>query len=596
MMMALNCPEHRGSSAERRADILAYILIALATFLVFSGSLSNGFLTWDDDVNFLTNPHYRGLGWANLRWMFTATMVGHYQPLVWLTCAVDYLVWGMNPFGYHLTNILLHAANAALFYALAAWFMRRSAVPSSISPRLLAGLAALLFAVHPLRAESVAWVTERKDVLSGFFCLWAVYAYLRRHGDEGPSGKKWPVVCWSAFTMALLSKSMVMTLPAVFIILDFYPLRRLPAEARRWFGVGYRRIWLEKLPFLIPAFLVALAEYAGEQKQGAIFVENIFAHCARASFGLAFYLWKTIWPVHLCPLYELPVPFDAFAWPFLVSAAVVVCMIAGLLLTYRRWPAIAAAWACYAVTLAPVLGFVSFGIQLVADRYSYLSCPPWALLAASGFGWAWRRANAWGRRLLSLGAVLVVVGLAGLTWQQVQVWRDSESLWRYVIALRPGTSVAHNNLGVALAAEGKAEEAIAHYLEALRVRPDYADAHCNLGAVLAGQGKLDEAIAQLREALRLRPDYDYAHDCWAYALLRSGRLEEAVWHYRESLRIKPDSAEVHGNLGLVLAGQGKVEEAIAHYREALRIRPDYPEARDNLAAALARQGHLPNSR
>ena len=610
----------------RRADRVVATLVALVTLLVFSGCLRGGFLNWDDDTNILANPSFRGLGWANLRWMFTALLGGHYQPLVWLSFAADYLVWGLNPFGYHLTNILLHAANAALVYALASWFLRRSAAPGGMSPRFLAGLAALLFAVHPLRAESVAWVTERKDVLSGFFCLWAVYAYLRRHGDGGASAKRWQPVCWGAFVMALLSKSMVMTLPAVFIILDFYPLRRLPGEAGRWFGAGCRRIWLEKLPFLIPALLVALAEYAGERRLGAVFPESASAHCARAFFGLTFYLWKTIWPAHLCPLYELPVPFDAFSRPFLASAAAVGCVVAGLLMSYRRWPAAAAAWACYAVTLAPVLGLVSFGSQLVADRYSYLACLPWPIMAASGFDWAWRRAKAWGRGLLCWGAVIAVAGLAGSTWRQVKPWHDSETLWEYTISLRPRTSLAHNNLGMVLAGQGRVEEAVAHYREALRIKPDNEEAHNNLGAALsgqgraaeaiahyrealrlkpdaveahnnlglalAGQGQADEAIAQYREALRLNPDMAVAHDNLGNALLGQGRAEEAAAQYREALRIKPDYAEAHNSWGNVLFGQGRPEEAVAQYREALRLKPDYLEAHYNLGLALARQGRM----
>ena len=375
-----------------RADKIVPVLIALATLIVFSGVLRNGFLNWDDDTNLLTNPNYRGLGWANLRWMFTALHLGHYMPLCWLTFAMDYLVWGMNPLGYHLTNLLLHAANAVLFYEVALWFVSRSAAPPDgrrIPPRVAAALAALLFAVHPLRVESVAWVTERKDVLSGFFYLWAVYAYLRWNGDTDKSrpGRCWQALCWGAFALALLAKVMVITLPVVLIILDFYPLRRLPGEVKQWFSRVYRQVWLEKLPFLVPAMLIAMVGYMGHRRVGEIFAENAAAHCAQALFGLAFYLWKTLWPVNLCPLYEMPVSFDPFAWPFLVSGAVVGLITFGVILSYRRWPAGAAAWACYAVTLAPVLGFVSVGPQLVADRYSYLACLPWPILAASGHFW-----------------------------------------------------------------------------------------------------------------------------------------------------------------------------------------------------------------
>ena len=565
-------------------------MVALVTLAVFWPALRNGFLNWDDDANILTNPHYRGLGWANLRWMFTTLRMGPYQPLSWLSLAVDYLFWGMNPLGYHLTNVLLHAANAALFYAVALRFASRGAAPSGISPRMTAALAALLFALHPLRVESVAWVTERRDVLSGFFYLGAVYAYLRRHAEENPSGHGWQALCWISFTLALMSKGIVMTLPLVFIVLDVYPLRRLPGGIGQWFKATYRRVWLEKVVYFLPAGIIALTAYVGQRQLGSLFVESAAAHGAKACFGLAFYLWKTVWPVDLCPLYESPVPFDPFAWPFLASAAAVALITMGLVLSRRRWPAGLTAWACYAATLAPVLGLVSFGSQLVADRYSYLSCLPWPILAASGFGWAWQRAGAWSRFVLGLGAALALTGLAGLTWRQIGVWRDSQTLWEYTLRQRPRTSLAHTDLGNILAAQGKTAEAAAHYLESLSIRPDLPETHTNLGLLLAGQGRLEEAVAQHREALRIKPDYAEAHNNLGLALAGQGKSAEAVEHYRAALSSKPDLAEAHNNLGNALVGPGRLDDAAAQYREALRINPDYAQAHNNLANVLAAQG------
>ena len=575
--------------------MLAPALVALATFAVFSGALRNGFVNWDDNVNFLTNPHYRGLGWANLRWMFTTLHLGPYQPLSWLTCALDYLLWGMNPLGYHLTNVLLHAANAVMFYEVSLWFLSRAPVLSTgpgLAPRVAAALAALLFALHPLRVESVAWITERRDVLSGFFYLWAAYAYLRQHESPGRSDRGWQVQCWAAFVLALLAKGIVITLPAVLLALDFYPLRRLPSEARRWFDASGRRVWLEKLPFLAPALLIALVGFIGQRHAQAVIAESSAAHAAKACYGLAFYLWKTIWPVGLCPMYESPLPLDPLAWPFLVSAAAVALITWRLFLYRRRWPAGLTAWVCYAVTLAPVLGLVPFGPQLAADRYSYLACLPWPLLAASCFTWAWPRAKAGGRAALGLAAAIALASLVGLTWRQVGFWRDSASLWSRVLAVRPRTEIAHVNLGIALAEQGKVEEAIAHYREALGIRPDHAEVHGDWGIALAGQGKVEEAIAHYREALRLKPLYAEACNNWANALKQAGRMEEAAAQYREALRLKPDFPEARANLAMVLAGQGKSTVAIAQYREALRLDPNNARAQANLGAALAGQGNM----
>ena len=579
----------------RRTAWLAPTLVALATIAVFSGALRNGFLNWDDNVNFLTNPHYRGLGWANLRWMFTTLHLGPYQPLSWLTCALDYLLWGMNPIGYHLTNVLLHAANAVMFYEVSLWFLSRAPVPSAgpgLSPRVAAALAALLFALHPLRVESVAWITERRDVLSGLFYLWAAYAYLRQHEVLGRSDRGWQLQCWAAFALALLAKGIVITLPAVLLALDFSPLRRLPSEARRWFDANCRHVWLEKLPFLAPALLIALVGIIGQRHAQAVLAESSAAHAAKACYGLAFYLWKTIWPAALCPMYESPLPLDPLAWPFLLSAAAVALITWRLFLCRKRWPAGLTAWVCYAVTLSPVLGLIPFGPQLAADRYSYLACLPWPLLAASGFTWAWPRAKARGRAALGLAAVMALASLAGLTWRQIGFWRDSASLWSRVLDVRPRTEIAHVNLGIALAEQGKGDEAISHYREALSIRPDHAEVLGNWGLALAGQGKVEEAIAQYREALRLKPLYAEACNNWANALKQAGRMKEATAQYREALRLKPNFPEARANLALVLAGQGKAEEAIAQYREALRLDPGDARAQENLAAALAGQGKM----
>ena len=584
----------------RRAAWLAPALVALATIAVFSGALRNGFVNWDDNVNFLTNPHYRGLGWANLRWMFTTLLLGHYQPLTWLSFALDHLFWGMDPFGYHLTNILLHAANAALFYAVAYWLISRLSAPPAgrraIPPRLAAVLAALLFAVHPLRVESVAWATERKDVLSGFFYLAAVYAYLRWHEAAGRPAGNWRAVCWSAFAAALLAKSMAATLPVVLLIMDIYPLRRLPAEPGRWFAGKSRSVWREKTPFLVLVAVTATVEYMAESRADAIAIAGAAARGAKACYGLIFYLWKTIWPAGLSPLYEDPLRLDPLAWPFPACAALVVLITGSLFLFRRRWPAGLAAWVCYAATLAPVLGLVSFGAQLVADRYSYLSCLPWPLLAASGLAWAWPRSRPWGRILLGWGTGLALAGLSVLTWRQLHVWHDSETLWRYTMALRPGSYLARHNLGGTLDEQGRLEEAIALYRQALRILPTHAESHYGWGRDLDIAGRTEEAIAHYREALRLKPGCVEARSDLGLALAEQGKTDEAVAQFRAALELKPDDAVTHSNLGKALAGLGRWEEAASHLHAAARLQPGLAEAHFNLGDVLLAQGRLEEAR
>lgn len=574
-------------------------LVAAATLAAFLPALGNKFVNWDDLANLTANPHYRGLGWTNLKWMFTTLHLGPYQPLCWLSFAADYLIWGLNPAGYHLTNLLLHAANAVLFYAISA---RLLSLAAGAAPddgqeclrRWTAGLAALLFAIHPLRVESVAWVMGRKDVLSGFFYLCAVYAYLRRHADSSSSGQGWQALCWGTFALALLSRSLTVTLPAAFIILDIYPLRRLPGQARQWFSGAYRRVWLEKLAFLVLVLPITAAGYLGQRQAGAVFSEGFAAHCAKALFRLAFYVWKTLWPWNLCP-YESPVSFNPYAWPCLLSATAVATITLAAFLSRRRWPAGLAAWSFYALTLAPVLGLVSFGAQLVADRYSYLACLPWPLLAAAGGLGLWRRAGPRRRKALGLGTGLLIAALMALTLRQTAVWHDSETLWRHVLSIRPRTGFAHNDLGLVLAQQGRYDEAVTHYREAVTINPADAYAHTNWANTLCGLGRPQEALDHYRLALSIDPGFAPAHYNLGSLLAQHGRLEAAIPELRRAVELAPDLSEAWNSLGVSLADAGRLDEAVAAYGRATRLDASAPDAWNNQCNAMQRLGRWAES-
>src|SRR3989449_650662 len=568
------------------------VLIALVTFVPFLPTLDNQFVNWDDDDNLVENPHYRGLGWTHLRWMWTTSHIGHYAPLTWMTFGLDYLLWGMNPVGYHLTNLLLHAANAAVFYLLALRVLG-SALPGprergNVGLAASAAFAALLFAIHPLRVESVAWATERRDVLSGLFYLLTLLVYLRA-GEQGERGRSGYWASVGLFVCALLSKSMAVSLPVVLLILDVYPLRRL-GGARGWWGEPARRIYLEKIPFV----LLALAASGGAfipQIEGrnmpSLDELSVLGRLAVSAYGLRFYLWKTVFPVSLSPLYELRGQ-DPLALPFLLSYGVVPAVTALALILRRRLPGLLAAWLAYVVILLPVLGIFQNGPQIAADRYTYLAGLGWALLASAGMLAAWRR-----RSFLVTGlAVVLLLGLGTLTWNQVRVWHDSEKLWSHAVAIDPRSSIGQLSLGLALARHGKLAEAVEHYEAALRLEPGYVDANCNAGAALARQGKLAEAIAHYEQALKTKPDHADAHSNMGAALVGQGKLAEAIEHYQQALRAKPDHADAHTNLGEALAQQGKLDEAIEHYRRALEIRPESADAHNHWGLALARQGKL----
>src|SRR5438128_1619588 len=566
------------------------VLIALVTFVPFLPTLDNQFVNWDDDDNLVENPQYRGLGWTHLRWMWTTSHIGHYAPLTWMTFGLDYLFWGMNPVGYHLSNLLLHAANAAVFYLVARRILGLAlsgpAQRGNVGLAASAAFAALLFAIHPLRVESVAWATERRDVLSGLFYLLTLLVYLRA-GEQGERGRSGYWASVGLFVCALLSKSMAVSLPVVLLILDVYPLRRL-GGARGWWGEPARRIYLEKIPFV----LLALAASGGAfipQIEGrnmpSLDELSVLGRLAVSAYGLRFYLWKTVFPVSLSPLYELRGQ-DPLALPFLLSYGVVPAVTALALILRHRLPGLPAAWLAYVVILLPVLGIFQNGPQIAADRYTYLAGFGWALLASAGMLAAWRR-----RSFLVTGlAVVLLLGFGTLTWNQVRVWHDSEKLWSHAVAIDPGSSIGQLSLGLALARHGKLAEAVEHYEAALKTKPDHADAQSNMGAALVGQGKLAEAIEHYQQALRAKPDHADAHTNLGEALAQQGKLDEAIEHYRQALEIRPESADAHNDWGLALARQGKLAEVVRHYKEAVKLSPCFTEANSNLIKALRTLG------
>src|SRR5437667_595736 len=567
------------------------LVIAFSTFAAFLPTLQNQFVSWDDDKNFLENPHYRGLGWTQLGWMWT-THLGHYIPLTWMTLGLDYLLWGMNPVGYHLTNLLLHAANAVVFFFVVRR-LRTLALPSpsdhGYALAVSSGVAALVFAIHPLRVESVAWVTERRDVLSGLFYLLTILLYLRARERE-ERGRAWYWLSVAAFVCALLSKSMVVNLPIVLLILDVYPLRRL-GGAVGWLSESARRVYVEKIPFVLlaaGASAIALMAQVSPDTMVSVVQLSGLGRLAVSAYGLSFYLWKMVAPVNLSPLYELPPTVNPWAPPFLLSYGVVVAITAIVLAFRRRVPGLPAAWVAYVVVLLPVLGIFQSGPQIAADRYTYLASLGWAILVSAGVLSHWRR-----RPFLFTGlAACVLFGLGILTWNQVQVWHDSEKLWTHALATYPKSSIAEHNLGIVRADQGKLTEASEHYRRALQITPEYASAHNNWGAALAQQGKLAEASEHFRQALRIDPAFANARYALGMAFAQQGKLAEAVDHYRQALQIKPDHADAHNNLGNALAVQGKLAEASEHFRQALRINPDFANPHYNLGNVRAQQGKL----
>ncbi len=558
-------------------------LVMVVTFLVFWPALDNGFVDWDDKVVLLENDRYRGFDFDRIRWMFTTRLMQHFQPLTWLTYAVDYALWGMDPWGYHLTSILLHAAAAGVFFWVVRHLLYRAVGGASgeILVGITAGaaLAALTFGIHPLRAESVAWATERRDVTSGLFFMMTLAAYLRASTCVGAARFRWMGASLVAYLLSLMGKASGMTLPFVLIVLDAYPLGRLGSPGRRRTPSATRGVWLEKLPYLVLGTAVAVNAFLAQYYSTAMDSIEAFPWSARlaiASYATAFYLYKTFLPFGLSPMYLPDHPFNPTAWHILLGAAVTVVVSLGVIWGARRWPAGLALWAAYLLLLGPVSGLAKVGDQIAADRYTYLPCLSWAVLV----GAAWlstycRRARSgrWQRAFVgaSAGALLVLVGLAQLTQRQVGIWHDTVTLWRHALRVDPNNTTAHLSLANWLTDEDRLRRSRREDPTGARLRRDFATAEDHL-----------------RAAVEVRPDDPVFRVDLAKVLLVTGRSREAVEQLQSAVHLDADHVPAYLNLGAIHLAAGRVDDAIACFRTAIDIGPS-DAARLNLANALIRK-------
>ncbi len=562
---------------------IAPFAIAALTVAVFAPALHYGFILWDDDRNLLTNPFYRGLGWAQIRWAFTSAVMGHWIPVTWLTFSVDHALWGMNAFGYHLTNVLLHAANAALFYLLGRRLLRLGLTAAPAWAITLGAIvSALFFAVHPLRVESVVWITERRDVLSALFYLLTVLAYLKACAADGAPRRRWLVVSLGAYTLGLLSKSLIMSLPLVLLVLDVYPLRRARGN--------WRRILVEKLPYLglaVAAAVVSVLVVIAKVGLTSAVAYPPSARAAMALYSLVFYVWKTVLPLGLAPMYELPAGVGLTSPRFMVAALVAVGVSVGLLVARRSWPAALAVWLVYGFTLAPVSGIVHNGPQLVADRYSYLSCLGFALLVGAAVAAVASAGTiAWPLRG---GVVLVsvgwIIGLAILTSEQLPVWRDTEEVWRHSLEVDPDCAFCHGQWGALLGNRGELGQAILHFERVVALRLDNVRPRGNLGLALLKAVRPAEAAAQFERMLAAEPGDAETRTRLGLALARQGKLAEARGEFERASRDNPRHVGALLNLGLSLIELRRPAEAVPYLERATALDPASGLAREALARA-----------
>ena len=564
----------------------------LLVFLVFLPAVKNDFVRYDDQDYVTDNPQVKaGLTAAGVAWAFTTGHASNWHPLTWISHMLDCQVYGLKPWGHHLTSVLFHAANTLLLFIL----LRRM---TGANWRSL--IVALLFGLHPLRVESVAWVAERKDVLSTFFwmlTMWSYIFYTERSARPDSKFKVYYVLTLAFFALGLMCKPMLVTLPFVLLLLDWWPLRRISKvefsvsnleqrETARFGSVSYKRMLLEKVPFFTLAALSSVITFLvqrgkmSEPVTLAIQLENAVVSYCR-------YLGKLIWPEGLAVFYPHPGFWPAGAW---LGCGLILIILSGVAFALRKSrPWFAVGWCWFLGTLVPVISIVRVGSQSMADRYSYVPIIGILLLVVwSGYELLKRRPA------VKLFAIVLFIGglvvCVGLTERQIGYWRDSYVLFHHAANVTSDNVMALVNVAEIDAQQGRLDEAIADYEKVVRIKPRYAEAMNNLGLLLIRQHRFDEAADVLQSALAVEPISPVYHNNLGRALSAQGRFDEAIVQFQEALQWQPDYARAHQNWGLALAGKRLVDEAIEHFETAVRLDPHEFEARNNLGVAYYTKG------
>ena len=559
------------------------IFLAAIIWVVFGQTLGHEFVNFDDNDYVYENPTVtRGLSLKGVEWAFTHIVEFNWHPLTIMSHMLDCRLYGLNAGGHHLTNILLHTATAILLFLVLrrmTGFLWRSA------------FVAAVFAVHPLRVESVAWVSERKDVLSGLFFMLTLWAYARYVRHPFSLGRYLSVMF--LFALGLLSKPMVVTLPFVLLLLDYWPLNRFapltlaPAvtgngDSMKNHSVPWRLI-LEKIPLLVLAGAACVATMVAQKD--IIISAPLALRIGNAMVSYVVYLCMMLCPVGLAVLY--PYPEDGLpGWEITLAVMLLAGISCGVFLRRQKEPYLLIGWLWYLEMLIPAIGLVQSGLRAYADRYTYLPqiglylLLTWAVADLCA-GWRYRRV------VLGGGATIILVALIFCARVQTSYWRNSESLWTHTLACTSDNYIVHNSLGYTLLQKGNVDEAIAHFQKAVQIKPGYVEAYYNAGNALLQKGNVDEAITYYQKALQIIPDYTKACYNLGNALLQKGNVDEAIVYYQKALENHPDYAEAHNNLGNALLKQGRVNEAVTHYQKALQINPDSPDVLNNLAWLLA---------
>lgn len=594
-------------------------LLALVTLAVYLPTAWNDFVNYDDSDYVTENAHVNdGLKWETVVWAFTSGHASNWHPLTWLSHSLDYQVFGMRAGAMHLVSAGFHILNTLLLFLVLRGLTGR---------QWRSALVAALFALHPLHVESVAWVSERKDVLSTCFLLLTLGAYgcYARGKSEGRNPKAegspksevrspnlpaptpgsgvfadnggpdrrlsssiWYLLSLLCFALGLMSKPMLVTTPFVLLLLDYWPLGRLKTGDST-LKTFLLLVW-EKVPFFALSVASSVVTFLVQRKGGAVSTAlTLGERVANAVVSYARYIRKMFWPDDLSVLY--PHPGHWPLWQVLVCAALLVGACLAVAVWGRSRPYLIMGWLWFLGTMVPVIGLVQVGIQSMADRYTYVPLIGLFIMVVWGIAdlVAERMSEAWQGRAAAIGAAAALAVCGAVTVRQVQFWRNSETLFQRAVQVTRGNYLAHNNLGFYFSGKGRIAEAMEQYRLSLKIKPNYEDALNNLGYALAGQRKFTEAIPLYEQALRIRPKHAEVHNNLGNALSETGRIDEAIQHYLVAIEQNPKHADAHNNLGIALAMKGKLDEAITHFHAALRYKPNYASAHSNLGNAFAVQ-------
>jgi len=576
------------------------VFIAVIVWIAFGQALRHGFIDYDDHRYVDQNPIVtNGLTLGGIQWAFTHVHATNWHPLTTISHMLDCQLYGLQPWGHHLTSILLQAAAAVLL------FLALRKLTGDPWPSLF---VAAIFDVHPLHVESVAWVSERKDVLSGVFFMLVLWAYARYARSNGRSLFRYLIVV-VLFAFGLMCKPTLVTLPFVLLLLDYWPLGRVRPSSSRGHGITaspwQRRntlSWLviEKVPlFVLSAASCVATLLAQKQALGISIKAPLEERVGNALISYVVYVGQMIWPARLAVLY--PYPEGNLKVSHVILALLLLVMISVAFFLWRKkYPFLLIGWLWYLGMLVPMIGIIQVGSQVRADRYTYLPQIGLYLLvawSAAELFHRWRRS----REILAITAALIIIALTTRSYLQTSYWRDTETLWKHAIANTSNNYIAHTNLAQTLSQSGRFAEAIAECEKALKIKPDFAAAHNNLGSALQENtrsgddarrqgGAVDEAIEHYRKALQIKPDFTQARSNLGNALLQKGQMDEAIAQFQKALEMEPNDAEAEFSLGKAFLQKGEINKAIVHYQKAVEISPDYAEARYSLGNAFVAEG------